>query len=240
MPLFYGKEYLRESLLSIVNHVDKMVISYTGKPSQGHSSNEPCPDTEEELKAIAVNILGDKLIWDSKPEGYPNEASHRDVRYKYAQGYDCCISIDADEVMVGLPEAIEYCMSNTAQYYGIDGYVNFFRSFEWACYDGFRPCRLENLHVKTGMQDLNCKLTIYHFSTAQSEKTMRYKYKIFGHASEIKPGYLDNVFFKWSPANNIPDLHCVSIGLWNATPFDKHKLPVYLHNHINFNKEIIC
>lgn len=241
MILYYGAEYLRESLLSVRDHVDKLVIAYTGKPSHGVLCNEPCPDKETQLYDIAYEVLGDKLIWDPKREGYGNEGAHRDVRYKYVTPgkHDCILTIDADEIMVGVPEAIDYAMNGHCQYYGIDGYVNFFRSFEFACYDGFRPIRIENLNHKHGAQDLNCKLTIYHFSTALSEKYMRYKYKVFGHASEIKKNYLDDIFYKWSPENNFPDLHPVSIGLWNATPFDKTKLPEYLKQHPNYNKHII-
>lgn len=239
MTLYYGAEYLEASLLSVKEHVDKMVISYTGKPSHGINHNEPCPDTEIELYEIAYKALGDKLIWLPYREGFANESAHRDTRYKHSAGYDCILTIDSDEVMVGIPEAIRYAMSGTAQYYGIKGYVNFFRSFSWACYDLFRPIRIENLLYKNGKQDTECPLTVYHFSTALSEKYMRFKYKTFGHASEIKPNYLDEVFYKWSPENNFPDLHCVSIGLWNATPFDKNILPEYLKTHPNFNKHLI-
>lgn len=239
MILYYGAEYLRESLLSVRDHVDKMVIAYTGRPSHGVYCTDPCPDTEIELYNICQEVLGNKLIWHPKREGYANEGAHRDVRYTYSSGYDCILTVDADEIMVGVEQAIEYCMTGAAQYYGINGYVNFFRSFEWVCYDGFRPIRLENLRYKHGAQNLECKLTVYHFSTALSEKYMRYKYKVFGHASEIKKNYLEEVFYKWSPENNFPDLHPVSIGLWNATPFDKTLLPEYLKQHPNYNKHVI-
>lgn len=239
MTLLYGKEYLKESLLSISDHVDRMVIAYTPTPSHGIACSDPCPDTEVELMNIAQAVLGKKLLWDTNWQGYGNEGAHRDVRYKYAEGYDCILTIDADEVMIGLPEALDYAMSHEAQYYGIDGYINFFRSFEWACHDSFRPIRIERLDRKTGVQDHGCKLTIYHFSTALSEKYMRYKYKVFGHASEIKENYLDGIFYKWSPENNFPDLHPVSINLWNATWFDKTTFPDYLKEHPNYNKVII-
>lgn len=239
MTLFYGKEYLRESLLSVRDHVDKMVIAYTDKPSHGVRCDDPCPDTMEELYTIATEVLGDKLIWDFKEDGYWYEAAHRDVRYKYSEGYDCILTVDADEIMIGIPEAVEYAMTHEAQYYGINGYVNFFRSFEWACHDGFRPIRLERTDRKTGVQDLECKLTIYHFSTALPEKYMRYKYKSFGHASEIKKDYLDEIFYKWSPDNNFGDLHPVSANIWNATWFDKRTLPDYLKAHPNYNKHLI-
>lgn len=240
MVLHYGKDYLREALLSVVDHVDVMVIAYSTQPSQGHATSLPCPDKKEELYIICSEVMKGKLIWD-EATFYPNENSHRDVRYKYVKPHhEFILTIDADEVMVGIPEALQYASLNPEQYFGINGYVNFFRSFEWVCYDGFRPIRIEKLRKKNGTQNLNCPLTVYHFSTALREELMRYKYSAFGHANEVKKNYLDEIFYKWHPVNNpIGDLHCVSIGLWNAVPFDKTRLPDYLKQHPNYNLEII-
>jgi hypothetical protein len=240
MTLYYGKEYLRESLMSIVNHVDTMVIAYTSTPSHGYGSRKSCPDNEEELHKIALEVFGGRLIWDNLGQ-YNNESQHRNVKYKYSEGYSLCLTIDADEVFKEdeIETALNYAFNNSARYYGIDGYKNFWRSFDWVCLDGFRPIRIENLLVDNNIQDINCPLTIYHFSTAQSEEIMRFKYKVFGHASEIKPNYLDGIFYAWTPENNFGDLHPVSIGLWNAIPFDKNTLPTYLKEHINFNKKLI-
>jgi len=241
MTIHYGMDYLRESLLSIRDHVDKIVVAYTKNPSHGYRSNQICPDSSFDIHKTCLEVLGaDKLIWYPE-ESYSNEAAHRDQRYTYAEGYDLILTIDADEVFKEeeINNAIQYALNDHARYFGIKGYVNFFRSFSWACYDGFRPIRIENLRNHNHIQNLECPLTIYHFSTAQREEIMRYKYSIFGHASEIKPNWLNEVFYKWSPENNIQDLHPVSIGLWNAVPFDKETLPKYLKDHPNFNKEII-
>ena len=35
MTIHYGKEYLKESLLSVKNHCEKIVVAYTSKPSHG-------------------------------------------------------------------------------------------------------------------------------------------------------------------------------------------------------------
>lgn len=238
MPVHYSGDYLRESLLSVEPFVNKMVVAYSAKPSQGHGNETQCPDKEEDVFRTCREVLGDKLIWD-RAESYSLEAYHRDVRYRYAEGFDFILNVDSDEVMIGIEEAIEYASASTAQYFGINGYVNFFRSFSWACYDGYRPVRIENLKFKNGIQDLECKMVILHFSCAQREEVMRYKYKNFGHASEIKNDYLDSVFYAWSPENNIPDIHPVAIALWNAVPFDKTTMPEYLKQHPNYEKEII-
>ncbi len=238
MTIHYSGDYLREALLSVVDHVDKLVVAYSHKPSHGHSSNKPCPDTKDYILAIAEEVLGDKLIWD-EADSYPAEAHHRNVRYKYSEGYDFILTVDADEVMIDIPQAIEYAANSKERYFGIDGYHNLFRSFNWACYDGFRPIRIESIRRNNQLQNLNCPMTIYHFSCAQRREVMEYKYSNFGHASEIKKNYLTDIFYKWSPENNISDLHPVSIGLWNAVPFNKNKLPIYMLAHPNFFKDII-
>ena len=152
-----------------------------------------------------------------------------------------CLTIDADEVFKEdeIENALNYAFTDPERYFGIDGYKNFWRSFNHVCLDGFRPIRIENFNNDNGEQNINCKLTIYHFSTCQREEIMRFKYGVFGHASEMKPNWLDNVYYRWTPANNFSDLHCVSIGLWNAVEFDKTTLPEYLKTHANYNKEIV-
>jgi hypothetical protein len=239
LTIHYGKEYLKECLTSIVNHCDKVVVAYTERPSHGFGTTDICPDTKEEIKTICEQVLGDKLIFDEVSYGAENQ--HRGHIRQYSNGYDLVLSIDADEVFEPneLTAALEYAYNNPQRYYGIKGYINFWRSFNYACYDGFRPIRIENLAANNNEQNHECPLTIYHFSTAQSEPVMRYKYKIFGHASEIKTDWLDSIHYKWTPKNNFGDLHPVSIGLWNAVPYAKHNMPEFLKQHPNFNKELI-
>lgn len=238
MPVHYAGDYLKESLLSIRDHINKMLIAYSYKPSQGHSNKTECPDKRDDIYTICREILGEKLIWDETTE-YPSEAHHRSVAHHYAPGFDAILSVDSDEIMIGVPQALEYAFTHEERYFGINGYINLFRSFEWACYDGFRPVRIEVMGRKNVLQNLECPLTIFHFSCAQRKEIMEYKYQNFGHASEIKPGYLENVFYKWSPDNNISDLHCVAIGLWNAVKFDKTRMPEYMKDHKNYNLLLI-
>lgn len=235
VPLLYGKEYLRESLGSIVNHVDKCVILYTDSPSYGHGTDLKCPDSESELRAIAEEVLGDKLIWVKGNWG--QEGAHRGEIWKYSGGYDGILAIDADEVydQADLPLAIDAAMVSPNIYSGFGGYVNFWRSFNHACYDGFTPVRFTNLHRErdTGMGVVSCK--VYHFSTAQSADIMRFKLECHGHKNEIRKNWLNEIYF----GDQMNDVHLTSFGLWNATPFDKNTLPESLKAHPNFNKERI-
>lgn len=240
MAVHYGKEYLRESLLSIRDYVEEMLVAYSKYPSHGQRVKQDCPDTEEEIFLICQEVLGDKLIW-RRSDSYVNEAHHRDMRYKHSSGYDLILTIDADEVFKeeDIPAALQYAFNNKERYYGIKGYVNFWRSFNFACYDGFRPIRIENLNNHNQAQNLECPLTIYHFSTCQSEPVLRYKMKAFGHASEIRHNWFEEKYYAWRPDNQIQDLHPVSLNLWNAVPFDRFALPEYLQKHVNFTKELI-
>lgn len=240
MTIHYGLEYLKESLTSIKDHVQGMVISYVHKPSHGFKTILDCPDKAEDIRKVCEEVLGNKLIWD-EADFYGAENIHRSVAKKYSQGFDLILTIDADEVFEPseINNALNYAYTHNERYYGINGYLNFWRCFDYVCLDGFRPIRIENLNNHNSLQNLNCPLTIYHFSTAQSRAVMEYKYSCFGHANEIKPDYLEKVFYKWTPENNFGDLHPVSINLWNAVKFDKNKLPDFLKKHPNFDKTLI-
>ena len=240
MSILYGKEYLKESLLSVINHVDKMVIAYTYHPSHGVAVKIQCPDSRNEIYNICVEVLGEKLIWNEQIT-YRAENEHRAVARQYATGYDLILTIDADEVYESseLQTALDYAYNGKSRRYGMKGYLNFWRCFDYVCTDGFRPIRIENLNNHNNDQDLECPLTIYHFSTAQSEIITRYKYQAFGHASELRKNWLQDIFYKWTPAMPFDDVHCVAFGIWNPVRFDKSNLPDILKQHPNYNKELI-
>ena len=56
IPILYGEEYLDACIKSIDDHVEKIVILYTDRPSYGHFSQAQCPETEDQLKEIASQI----------------------------------------------------------------------------------------------------------------------------------------------------------------------------------------
>ncbi len=235
IPLHYGAEYLRESILSINDRVDKIIILYSEKPSFGFGTEIECPESEQKLKEIAFEA-SDKVSWERVNFG--SEGDHRKYIFKYANGFDLILAVDADEIWDD--ESLWHCLRVAAdrreKYYGIDGFINFWRSFNHVCLDGFCPIRIINLHALNEEQAF-IKGKIYHFSCAQSEEIMDYKYLIHGHKDEIRPGWLENTYKKWKQGTG--DLHPVAIGLWNAVDFDKNTLPLILKLHPNFNKEVI-
>jgi len=234
-PVHYGTEYFNASIKSIDPYVEKILVLYTAKPSYGHGTDKKCPETEEELKNIAF-ASSDKIEWINIDAN--NEGNHRSLAFDRADGYDVMVTLDTDEVWD--PISLERCIKETydgeAWRRNINGFVHFWKSFNWACTDQFEPGRLFNLKRNNTME-VPIVGTIYHFGYAQSDKIMNYKFEIHGHKNELKPGWLENTYYTWEPGRG--DLH-PTCGVWpEARPFDKSTMPDVLKNHPNFNKEII-
>ena len=196
IPLHYGLSYLGEAIKSIDPFVEKIVILYSEKPSYGFGTDVQCPETEQQLLDCAM-AASPKVEWHKIFVG--NEGEHRAAIYKYSDGYDLILSCDSDEIFDqnDLPIALDLSMKTDKRYIGIGGYINFWRSFNYACYDGFTPIRITNLHNSGGSGVVPCK--IYHFSTAQSFELMDYKLRIHGHKSEIREGWFENIYKAWKP-----------------------------------------
>lgn len=246
IPLMYGAEYLEACIKSMLPFVDKLIIVYVDRPSQGHNTNIPCPESRELLHGIAVKAVTEmeangKFEWhDAGP--FHCENAHRNYILQYSEGYDLIFTLDADEVCEpkDMPQAIENAFKSKARHIGVANFVNFWRSFSWACYDGFIPYRFVNLRNAKGQDQTN--LRIYHFSTAQNIKTIEFKWNVSGHKNELRPDWF-HIYKNWTPENNInkvpKGLHPVAYDIWEAAPFDKETLPEVLKQHPNFNKELI-
>lgn len=238
VPLHYGGEYLREGIKSVENFVDKIIILYTDKPSYGHGTNVGCPESEYDLKNIAYSASS-KVEWHNITAN--GEGFHRGLIFRFAEqgNYDGVLTFDADEVFGDLTEWIPKFHESKARNIGFTGYVNFWKSFNHACYDGFAPVRYINLHNKDGQE--NFPVPVYHFGCAQRMPIMEYKLLIHGHKSEIRPNWLENIYKRWEPGMEIENgLHLVANQLWGqATWFDKTTLPEILKQHFNYDKEVI-
>lgn len=237
IPLMYGSEYLEACIKSMENCVEKIMVIYSPIGSQGHRTNIECPEKESDLKEIALKASS-KVEWHV---GYfPHEGAHRDWIYKHTGGYDVMITADSDEVFdeEDLKKAIEFVANGDKRMYGVDGFINFWRSFNHVVLDGFRPYRFVNLKQPAlTYGEVKCK--IYHFGCCQKEEIVRFKWNVSGHKHELRHNWIDDVYLAWSPSNNIPDLHPVARNLWNAAEYDKQTLPDILKNHVNFNKEVV-
>jgi hypothetical protein len=233
IPLMYGKEYLDACIRSMAPFVEVIHIFYVSEPSQGHAASVPCPESEQELYDIA-KASSDKVEWHKCVFG--NEGEHRNEIFKYTEGYDLVLTLDADEVIDPecVPAALYDAWNGDRRYYGISGFWNFWRSFNEVCLDGFVPVRIINLHNDSPFTGV-IQCPIFHFSCAQSEKIIRYKWEVSGHKDELRPNWINETLY----SDKKIDLHPVSINLWNATPFNRHVLPDILKQHPNFNKESI-
>ena len=237
-PIHYGKEYLEASIKVIDPFVEEILILYSSNPSYGFNANIICPETRDSIKEVAEKASL-KIRWYDIDAN--NEGAHRELAFRFIRdkGYDVLISCDADEVWD--PIDLERCIRETAQSNiwrrNVNGFINFWKSFNMACYDGFQPARLFNLKATNKLeQTIDGK--IYHFGCAQDKSIMNYKYEVHGHKKEIRPNWLEKVYHSWSDCDTF--LHPVSLQIWEkAIPFDKKLLPEVLRNHINYNKVII-
>lgn len=229
----YVGDFFKESILSIKDCVDKVHISYSKKPSHGFYTLLSNPDHEFEIKRIAKEILGDKLIWEST-EQFLNEEDHRKQRYKYSAGYSLIFSPDLDEIYE--PESLKFALIRAYElnkrFYAIDGFIHFWKGFEW-CFinDGDRPTRIENL-TRDNLDISWLHMLVYHTSMVQSEEIIKYKFSCFGHKNEIKEGYLDK-YLSWTPdkIDEITHLHPTRDNIWIKPELFTGELPQSLKNY---------
>lgn len=236
IPLHYGAEYLWEAIMSVDNFVEKIVVIYSENPSFGFGTNIKCPENEEQLKKIA-HSASNKITWVKG--NFTHEGQHRAFIENFSKGYDLTLALDADEVWneEDLKRCLDKAMVSSHRYHGINGFKNFWKSFNHVCLDGFHPIRI----TKNAIKEHNSTYldgTIYHFSCAQSLDIIKYKWEVHGHKSELRTDWFEK-YLKWTPEDQLPDLHPVAIGLWNAVEFDKETLPEILKKHPNFNKNVI-
>lgn len=235
-PIHYGTEYLEVSIKSIEPLVEKIFMLYTSTPSYGYNSDAKCPETREQIKAVA-EAASSKVTWVdifSTTEGF-----HRDLAFRCSAGYDVLVACDSDEVWdtEDLKRCIQETYDGKSWRRNVNGFINFWKSFNMVCIDGFQPARLYNLNVKDKSQE-TISGKIYHFGCAQSKEIMDYKYEIHGHKSEIRPNWLNDIYYKWKDSDR--QLHPVSLQIWDrAEPFDKTKLPEILKQHKNYGKDVI-
>lgn len=241
IPLHYGAEYLSEAIKSIDPLVDVILIFYTAKPSFGVATNVPCPESEDQLRAIAANA-STKVNWVNIND--QGEGRHRNNYQRYMNQCDVMITTDADEVWWTdkLEEAIKTAYDDKYNNrFGVSGKVDLWRSFDWQMVDWFCPVR-----ILTGGRDgqTNIVCPYLHFGYAQSMPVIEYKMKIHGHFAEVKKlhGSIDmymNKVRNWTPDQD-NTFHPASRDIWKkAERYDKNLMPEIMQNHVNWGREII-
>lgn len=240
--LHYGKDYFRQSLASIVGHVDEIVVFYTSVPSHGTTTRMECPDTREELRAIADEF---KCTW-SEVSKIGQENKHRQQYIDYAQrkGYDQILIVDSDEVHVSelIPEMLKAASEEPYKRVGVRGsqWLTPYRSFNEYVTDGFAPIRVINVNKPEGESYIE-KGFIYHMGYCITDALMEYKISCHGHRADFENNrrWLKD---KWHgfKSGETKYLHPATEAYWIETqPLDKTTLPQVLKDHPYYGLERI-
>lgn len=245
----YSGDYAREALLSIRDFCDKVYICHSVNPSHSFSTELECPETGYEIRKMAEEVLGNKLIFESYPS-FNGEIEHREMRYKYAEGYDLLLVCDLDEVMENVPEALKHAYEDDfeARFYGTKHYRHFIKGNQYYFEDRHgreqAPIRIERLNVedRTKYSYLS-PLQVNHMTLAQSPAIMEYKLQVYGHKNEVHPDF----FRKWTeweptPAKiyEITDLHPTIPDLWfRPIKLVESAIPELLKNHKPKEKKML-
>ena len=211
MILHYGKQYLDKALCSVDPFVDDIIILYRPTASQGHPTDLPCPDTRDELMAIAKRHP--KAHWIDLEE-VGNEFEHRLKMTPYTKGYDVKLICDADEVFdpIDLPRALKEVYESDKSHFNVSGFMHFWKGHKYYLDDDFQPTRFVNLNNKDFSYGvIKCK--IYHFSYSQPIEIIKYKLQVSGHFDEFRKDWLP-MYEAWEFGNGTKKLHPTTLGVW--------------------------
>lgn len=231
--LHYGKPYLDAAIRSVIDGVDQFYVLYTDIGSHGHHTHAVNPDTEDELRAIAEQAAGRKLIWVSSR--WEHEGKQRDYIHTIAPDADLIVPVDYDEAwQPGLLEmALRTASANpTIRRWRIP-FRHYYRSFYWCILrDPAYPHRLYSRHGD-GEATLDAQgMAVNHFGYAIPPSLMRFKWEVHGHKGELRRDvdYFADVY----EANRRNDCHpCINVA-WNAEPVDPFAwgwLPEWMKDH---------
>lgn len=229
MPLHYGLDYLSYAIASVIDVCDVFYVLYSADGSHGRRSSMPCPDSRDDLYALAEYSVGAKLRWVQGDWRYENE--QRDSIFQLAPDAAVILSIDSDEVYGdGLAaDAVDYALKAGAQRVRLP-FIHLWRSFK----RGFAhdPAYPERVIVPSGFGvtvTMPTDKRVFHFGYAQRSEIVRYKLMTHGHAAEFRRDvdWLNSVFL----ANRQYDCHPVGSEHWNAEDIDLSRLPSILEGH---------
>lgn len=240
--LHYGRDYLAYAIRSIIDHIDEYHVAYTAIGSHGHRTDVKCPETRDELYAIASAVAGSKLRWHDGEWSY--EGAQRDSIHQYAPDADVILVLDSDEIWgEGLAESVL-----SAAYQGIApkitrvGIIHYWRSFYRAVlHDPANPVRMiyPKAHGGEGTLDLRHKFqVINHMGYAQRPEIVEYKILTHGHKNEWRH---DVDWFKDRyMANAQTDTHPVGSEYWNPERVDPlDYMPRWMLDHPYYHMQVI-
>lgn len=230
--LHYGKDYLLQALLSIKDHVDEIALFYSAKPSHGTATKLPCPDTREELRAIADQVGATWIEINQVTQENQHRIQYE--RYGAKHGYDQILIVDSDEIFTNVPAMLAAAREKKARRIGVAGsqWVTLWRSFNEYVTDGFAPIRVLNLKEPEGEAVIDQGF-IYHMGYCIPDKLMEYKVSCHGHRADFlrNRNWLRDKWHGYEQGKT-NYLHPATEAYWQETkPFDKATLPQVLKDH---------
>lgn len=239
--LLYGKDYLGYAIRSVIDHVEEHHILYSPIGAHGHRTDTPCPETRDELYAIAQSAAGDKLRWHDG--NWEHEGLQRDSIFEYAPDADVILVVDADEIW---PSGLARNMTDGIDY----GFfprnvrlpmIHMWRSFwKGILHDPAHPIRV--ICPKKNEGELNFSDLvghIVHLGYAQRPEIVNYKQLTHGHKGEWRKD-IDWFNERFMNPAAVTDLHPVGSEYWNVetvNPLDY--LPPFMAMHPYFDKDVI-
>lgn len=240
--LHYGTDYLGWALRSVIDHVNEAHVIYSPVGSHGHHTDRKCPDTRDELYAIAWGAARDKLRWT---EGtFRHEGEHRSHIHTVAPDADVILVVDADEIWAdGLAAEIIDSLERKAGWGEVlrtirVPIIHYWRSFYRAIlHDPAYPVRVIQPRNKESNEGYwHTEKRINHMGYAQSPAIVEYKQHTHGHKGEWDWSWFDNVFM----TNRQTDTHPVGSEWWQpetVNPWDY--LPEWMKLHPYANMQVI-
>lgn len=233
--LHYGKCYLNHAIRSIIDDVDEVIVLYSATGSHGYTTSIPCPDTKDELYAIASRAAGEKLRWFDG--NWRHEGEQRDSIYEIAPDADCIVVLDADELHPPgfLRSAMEATKDSGVRDVRLP-FVHAWRSLKQVIlHDPAYPVRiiyprnpLGTSMTFTPDQSLPIlERSVFHAGYAQRSEIVKYKMLTHGHRNEIRKdcNWFEDIFM--NPLRTT-DLHLVGSDQWN---WERVNVPDFLSDH---------
>lgn len=247
--LHYGRDYLAYAIRSVIDNIDELHVLYTPIGSHGHRTSAPCPETRDELYAIAQAAAGDKLRWH---EGeWPYEGAQRESIHQYAPDADVIIVLDADEIW---SEHLAFNVVNSYKNWLKEprifgdwpfsrmraNMIHYWRSMHRAIlHDPAFPERViypkwqgpvETIQPHYGL--------INHMGYAQRPEIVQYKQLTHGHKNEWRKDvdWFRDVFL----ANRQTDCHPVGSDAWQPEPVNPlDYMPAWMTEHPYYGMDVI-
>lgn len=242
--LHYGRDYLAYAIRSIIDHIDEYHVAYTAIGSHGHRTQIPCPETRDELYAIASAAAGSKLRWH---EGeWAHEGAQRDSIHQYAPDADAILVLDADEIWSdGLVEfVLSSALNDVAPRITRVGIIHYWRSFYRAVlHDPANPVRMICPRATDAHWEAVCDVryrgqVINHMGYAQRPEIVEYKILTHGHRNEWRKDV--DWFADKYLANAQTDTHPVGSEYWNPERVDPMDyLPRWMMDHPYYHMQVI-